>query len=266
MRLVWWLAAAVVGVALAASFMDAPGRWIAALRATREASGGTTVTAQAQPAQVGRSLAARTRALEEFADRCASEQWEQAEELRDAAGRAEVQGDRGAAQDYDEQATALYEDARSEAVLRRQEGRCLDQSTYEEMPEPSPRDLPRTDPTAENPSPPEDPESYPVEPPRNDDPSAGNDVPPPPDDVDPDPGPADDPAFDPPRPPPSDPRPADPRRQDDAEATLRSRAAALAARGDPCEGARLLREQGTSQRSLLLARELMDRCRMRRPR
>jgi hypothetical protein len=254
MRLVWWLAAAVVGVALAASFMDAPGRWIAALRATREASGGTAVTAQAQPAQVGRSLAARTRALEEFADRCASEQWEQAEELRDAAGRAEVQGDRGAAQDYDEQATALYEDARSEAVLRRQEGRCLDQSTYEEMPEPSPRDPP----TTENPSPAEDPEPFPVEPPRDDDPSAGNDALPPPSDVDQDPGPDNPSAFDPP--------PSDPRRQDDDEAMLRSRAAALAARGDPCEGARLLREQGTSQRSLLLARELMDRCRRRRPR
>ena len=261
MRLVWGLAAVLVGFALAASFMDAPGRWIAALRATREASGGTAVTAQAQPAQVGRSLAARTRALEEFADRCASEQWEQAEELRDAAGRAEVQGDRGAAQDYDEQATALYEDARSEAVLRRQEGRCLDQSTYEEMPEPSPRDPPRTDPTAENPLPPDEPESFPVDPPRDDDPSAGNDARPP-SDVDQDPGPPDDPsAVDPPRPPPSDPR-----RRDDDEAVLRSRAAALAARGDACEGARLLREQGTSQRSLLLARELMDRCRMRRPR
>jgi hypothetical protein len=260
MRLVWGLAAVLVGFALAASFMDAPGRWLAALRATREAAGGTAVTAQAQPAQVGRSLAARTRALEEFADRCASEQWEQAEELRDAAGRAEVQGDRGAAQDYDEQATALYEDARSQAVLRRNEGRCLDQSTYEEMPEPNPQDPPRTDPTAENPTPPDDPESFP---PR-DDSDARND-PLPPSDVDQDPGQPDDPSgYDPPRPPPSDQRP--PRRDDD-EAELRSRAAALAARGDPCEGARVLRERGTSQRSLLLARELMDRCRrMRRPR
>jgi hypothetical protein len=266
MKFVWWMVAALVGFALAASFMDAPARWIAALRATREASGGTAVTAQAQPAQIGRSLAARTRALEEFADRCAAEQWEQAEELRDAAGRAEVQGDRGAAQDFDEQATALYEDARSEAMLRRGEGRCLDQSTYEEMPEPSPRDPPRTDPTAENPDP-QDP--LPGERPSDDDPGDEPDVRPPPSDVAEEPDDRDDPPdVDPPRPPPSDTRPPpDTRRQDDAdEVLLRSRAASLAAQGDPCEGARLLREQGTSQRSLLLARELMDRCRMRRPR
>ena len=233
MRVAGWVVAAVVGFGLAATFMDAPARWVAALRNEPAA-----MTAQAAPAQVGRSLAARTSALEEFADRCATEQWDQAEELRDAAGRAELQGDRAAAEDFDEQATFLYEEARAEAVLRREEGRCLDQSTYQEMPQPNPRDPER------------EPVSEPIEgvPPfevRSEDPRAG-------------PVPE---SF-----PPLEPEPIDPGIQNEAEASLRSRAAALAARGDPCAAARLLREQGSAQRTLLLAREFLDRCRRRRAR
>jgi hypothetical protein len=250
MRLAGWVGAVFVGFALAASFMDAPARWLAPLLKSPTVEGAAPVTSAVEaPGQVGRLLAARTRALEEFADRCAPEQWDQAEELRDAAGRAELQGERFEAEDFDEQATALYEEARSEALLRREEGRCLDQSTYEEMPQPNPRDPAR------------DPEKV----------DEAGELPPAeaPYEVEPGPDPSRDDEIDARRreafPAPEREAPADPA-LDDAEAGLRSRAATLAARGDPCAAAKLLREQGSSQRTLLLARELLDRCRRRRDR
>jgi hypothetical protein len=238
MKLAGWVLAAFLGFALAATFMDAPARWLTAVSSAPRAG-----EVAAEAGLDGRSLAARTRALEEFADRCATEQWDQAEELRDAAGRSELQGDRSSAEDFDAQATALYEDAREEAVLRRQEGRCLDQSTYEEMPQPNPRDPGKIEPSEGLPSP--DGSPFEVGPPLED--RSARPEPEPRYEPEPDPG-------------------LDAALQDAAEAGLRSRAALMAARGDPCGAARLLREQGGSQRTLLLARELMDRCRSRRGR
>jgi len=257
MRLAGGFVAAIAGFALAATFMDAPARWFDAMRASRrEARELKTpaISADEAPAQIGRSLAARTRALEAFADRCATQQWDQAEELRDSAGRAELEGDRSLAEELYEQATDLYDEARSKAALRRAQGGCLDQSLYSEMPHP--------------PSPPDPGSSRPGEPLPDEGPGR----------VEapefPDPNPREGPseaAGDEPEPPPLRPPPAlepepeeDPQAQDDAEISLRARASALAQR-DPCAAARLLREQGRAQRTLVLGREYFERCR-RRPR
>jgi hypothetical protein len=248
MRLAIWLLAALAGFALAATFMDAPSRWADAWLdgpAAQRGADPPAISAEAEPAQVGRSLAARTRALEEFADRCAIDTWEQAEELRDAAGRAELEGDRPSAQDHYERATLLYDEARMEAALRREQGGCLDQATYSEMPQPPPVS---DDPDADEPEGPIE-QAAPRLPrppgvPTSELPSRA-----------PAPESADLPA----------PTPAETKTQNDAEVELRARASALAGRGDPCAAAKLLREQGNSQRTLLTAREYLERCR-RRPR
>jgi hypothetical protein len=249
MRLAIWLLAALAGFALAATFMDAPSRWADALLDGPAAERGAdppAISAEAEPAQVGRSLAARTRALEEFADRCAIDTWEQAEDLRDAAGRAELEGDRPSAQDYYDRATSLYDEARTEATLRREQGGCLDQAMYSEMPQPPPvSDEPDADEPEGGPIEEAAPR-FPVPPgaPTSELPSRA-----------PVREPADLPA----------PTPAEAKAQNDSEVELRARASALAGRGDPCAAAKLLREQGNSQRTLLTAREYLERCR-RRPR